>query len=83
VLHSLQLYLDEKRLPVELVEEDGQLYALAPVQAIRVHEGKGFQRLYLRLGGTQPQLASQGRAIDHSHARRVGIAVYRFVFTPA
>ena len=83
VLHSLRLYLDDERLPVELVGEDGQLYAVSAIQGTQVHGGKGFQRLYLRLDATQPQSASRGRGIDHNNARRLGIAVYRFLFTPA
>lgn len=80
VLHSLRLHLDEERLPVELVDEDGQLYALADIDAAQIHEGNSIQRLYLRLNEALPQSVSDNRAIDHSHARKVGIAVCRFDF---
>ncbi|BAO44507.1 sulfotransferase family protein [Thiolapillus brandeum] len=83
VLHSLRLYLDDTRLPVELVGEDGQLYALADIHASLVSAEQGTQRLYLRLDGTETQAASHARGIDHSHSRKLGISVQGFEFIPA
>jgi hypothetical protein len=82
VLHSLRLYLDDTRLPVELVGQGGQLYALAYIDALQVSGERGGQRLYLRLDGTEAQASSRTQGIDHSHSRKLGIAVQGFEFIP-
>ncbi len=81
VLRSLAISVNDVDLPVSLVEEGQMMYAQAEMDASTIKEDQPFVRIGLRFSRTQVLPAADHAVIDHSHARKVGIAVYRFEFT--
>lgn len=82
VLRSLQLTINGQDLPFSLTEREGEALVLADIPASFVRPDGALSRVGLQLSRTQAQTDSDGEAIDHSRARKVGIAVFRFEFIP-
>ncbi|WP_456380189.1 hypothetical protein [Thiolapillus sp.] len=78
VLRDLRVLVEGVDVAVRLVESAGETRLQVDVKA---HGNKAL-RVGLQLPYTKGQGDAGARAIDHSHARKLGIAVYRFEFTP-
>ncbi len=82
VLRSLAVFVNGVEVPVTLSGDDQAMYALADIDASLLPDERTSVRISLRVSHAGVQSGMESAAIDHSHARRVGIAVYRFEFTP-
>jgi hypothetical protein len=82
VLHSLELTLDSEPLLVEVLEEQGELFYVAEIPAKLSGEQLQNHSLQLKFSHSQMQKADSAEGIDHNLARHIGVAIYRFVFSP-
>jgi len=79
MLRNLRMTINDIQVPAETVQQAGEFRVRAALQA-----PAGSRRLHigLELPYTGVRGTGDATAIDHSHARKLGLAVYRFEFMP-
>ncbi len=78
LLRDMKITANNDSISHEVVQHQGETRLRASLPA-----AGGRLRIGLELPRTGVKQAGDGAAIDHSHARKLGVAVYRFEFIPA
>ncbi|WP_456413423.1 hypothetical protein [Thiolapillus sp.] len=83
LLRALRITLNGVPVPAQVLQQAEEVRLQADLKASLPASAEGRLRIGLELPYTGVRGGGEARVIDHSHARKLGVAVYRFEFIPA
>ncbi|WP_456417347.1 hypothetical protein [Thiolapillus sp.] len=83
LLRALRITLNGVPVPAQVLQQGEEARLQANLEASLPALAEGRLRIGLELPYTGVRGGGEARVIDHSHARKLGVAVYRFEFIPA